>query len=332
MIGALPFTMMEPKLFSRRDFHAACLLSVPALALASCKTTEGGGSAHPGGPSFIAVDTHSKKIHAEGNSAAVRPIAELATIATALVTLDWAGANSGLGQTVQIEPDAFLVGGNTSLGFQAGDGVSVRDLMTAMVMNSDNVAATALAAHVGKSLGGGNPVAAFVDQMNQMALTVGAVKTRFTNPGGNESSGKPNLSTAADMARIGMRAALNPGFRFYGSQGQRTISVLRGGAPLPLTVTNSNDLLGVDSIDGLKLGGSARAGQCALITAERPSTTVTNSQGQQILYRHRMVVVVLGAPDRANMARELLQRGWETYFAWLQAGRPVAAATELLGQ
>ena len=95
-------------------------------------------------------------------------------------------------------------------------------------------------------------------------------------------------------------------------------------------MANSNSLLGVDGIDGLKLGGSARAGNCALVTAERPNTTVTNNEGQQVLYRHRMIVVSLGAQDAANTARDLRQRGWEAYFAWLQVGRPVAAAAELL--
>lgn len=322
--------MIDPKLFSRRDFHAACLLGLPAWMLASCDTIGKIGAVSTGGPSFIAADAYSKKIHLAENSAASRPIGDLATIATAVVALDWAKAHNGLGQMVQIGPGAFQIGGNTSLGFQIGDVAPVRDLITAMVMNADNVAATAVAEHIGRNLNGGDPIGAFVDQMNQMALTAGATSTRFTNPSGNEGVGQPNTSTAADMARIGIRAAMNPGFRFYGGQRQRTLSVQRGGAPYQVPVNNSNDLLGVDGIDGLKLGGSPRAGNCAIVTAERPATTVTNNQGQQVIFRHRMVVVTLGAPDRANMARDLLQRGWANYFAWLQAGRPVAAATELL--
>ena len=204
--------MIDPKLFSRREFQAACLLGLPAWLLPSCKTTGGkgskGGPVNTGGPSFIAVDAYSKKIHAQGNSVAVRPVAELATIATAIVALDWASANKSLGQMVVMDPAALQAGAGSVLGFQPGDSVSVRDLITAMVMNSDNAAAVTLAGHIGRSLGGGSPVAAFVDQMNQMALTVGAASTRFTSPGGNDAGGNANVSSAVDMARIGIRAAL----------------------------------------------------------------------------------------------------------------------------
>jgi hypothetical protein len=44
-----------------------------------------------------------------------------------------------------------------------------------------------------------------------------------------------------------------------------------------------------------------------------------------------MVAVVLGSADPFAEGQSLLQQGWSTYDQWLQAGRPVTNAKQLLG-
>jgi len=52
--------------------------------------------------------------------------------------------------------------------------------------------------------------------------------------------------------------------------------------------------------------------------------------GKDIVFRHRMVVVVLGSADPFAEASSILQQGWGLYENWLNAGRPVQDKRELL--
>jgi D-alanyl-D-alanine carboxypeptidase len=79
-----------------------------------------------------------------------------------------------------IPPEAFVGTGENLIGFQPGDTITLRDLLYAALIQSDNIAAYTLANHVGGALqsivpaapsGSGTPVAIFVSQMNALAKT-----------------------------------------------------------------------------------------------------------------------------------------------------------------
>ena len=87
-----------------------------------------------------------------------------------MVVLDWAEKRSGdLNQMAAIPPEAFTGTGENLIGFQPGDTITLRDLLYAALVQSDNVAAYVLANHVGGALQsivpaaseGGTPVAVF---------------------------------------------------------------------------------------------------------------------------------------------------------------------------
>lgn len=90
--------------------------------------------------------------------------------------------------------------GSKSAGLDEGDVLSVRDCLYALLLQSANESANALAEHVAGS------VEAFADIMNARAASLGCQDSHFANPSGLND---PNHYTSAyDMALIG-RAALN---------------------------------------------------------------------------------------------------------------------------
>ena len=101
-------------------------------------------------------------------------VGSLTKIATASVVLDWAERRSGdLNQVVTIPQEAFVGTLENNIGFQPGDNITLRDLLYAVLVQSDNIAAYTLAYHVGiklESLAPGEasskytPVDAFVAQ------------------------------------------------------------------------------------------------------------------------------------------------------------------------
>jgi D-alanyl-D-alanine carboxypeptidase (penicillin-binding protein 5/6) len=306
---------------------------IPLLLGAVCLLNAGALRAQA---AVMAVDLYNKKIHLVAGADVKRPVGGLCMIATSLVVLDWADATKvPLGTMAVVPPIAEQIGGSSILGLRAGDEVSLRDLIYASMMASDNVAATTLAAFVGQDILGrrgkrGDPVGEFVSQMNKLAVREGATKTRFTNPHGLENSRNVPYSTAADMARITLYSLSRAPFKFYTNQKTRDITVMRAGQRLGVTLRNTNLMLGSGTIDGVKTGNTPRSGGCAIISEEHPGTVMKQQDGQDVVYRHRMVVVVLGSSDPFVEAGNVLRQGWSVYESWLRAGRPVTDARELL--
>ena len=254
------------------------------------------------------------------------PIGSLTKIATAMVVLDWSEAsNSDLGQIATVPANAAQIAATQGAGLQPGDGCSLRDLLYAALMQSDNVAALTLADYVGRGLGSssGSPVDTFVVQMNALARTKGMKNTRFLNPHGLDNLERSvPYSTAEDLAILTSYAMANSAFRFYVSQRERKITVIsaaRGQSAYLLR--NTNELLGINSIDGVKTGTTSRAGECLIISAGKPPESRQEGETSVITPR-RLNVVVLKAPNRFPLAQSLLARGWQLYDSWAAAGRP----------
>ena len=307
--------------------HSLACLAVAAVFLpASAKAQS----------SIMVVDLSNKKVHVAANANAKRPVGGLAKMATGMVTLDWAAASQANLSSLAMVPEyAEKIAGETTLDLHAGDQITVRDLLYATMMSSDNVAAITLGHFVGTDLlqrkgKQGDPLEEFVKNMNALAQREGCKNTRFMNPHGYENSRPQPHSTAADMARIALYAAARPAYYFYANQTSRNISVNRGGSKISLTVRASNRLLGTSRIDGLKMASTPLSGGCAAITADKPATVIKAADGASMIYRHRMIVVVVGSADPGGEALGLLRQGWAAYDQWLAAGRPVTAREQLL--
>ncbi len=275
---------------------------------------------------YIVADHKSGHILAASHAQDKLQVASLTKIATAVVVLDWVrlGGHT-LDETAPVPATAFTEGVNNPMNLQAGDDLTLRDLLYAALLQSDNVAADTLAAFVGRALPGDPavlPEARFVGQMNALARKLHMDHTRFLNPTGLDTKDKP-YSTAYDMARLTRKALDKADFVFFIGQKERRIAIhhASGGASDYL-LRNTNELLGIDNVDGGKTGQTTRAGSCLMVTSNR--TPIVWQEGT-VSYKttRRLVIIVLGSPDRFREASHLIDRGTNLYDQWMAAGHPM---------
>ena len=124
---------------------------------------------------------------------------------TALVAIDLTPLDTKV--TIQ---ESDLVG-ESSMGLESGETLTVEALLYGLLLPSGNDAATAIARTLGKQPATRTPeqsVQHFVDKMNAKAKALGTKETHFANPHGLDDPG--HLTSAADLALIGAAFAANP--------------------------------------------------------------------------------------------------------------------------
>lgn len=278
----------------------------------------------------IVVEAHSGKILVAANSNERRPVASLNKIAAAVVTVDWATAtNTDLGTTIITAPQTVvLVGGPNPMNLQPGDQLTLRDALYSALLGSDNLAALAVADHVGREIqsrrgGGGDPVATFVGEMNKLGKALGMKSTRFANPHGLERPGTKAYSTAADVAKLSIYAMRRNAFNFIVRQKERQVSVTGPAGKRGYRVRNTNELVGEPGILGVKTGTTNAAGPCLSVCMDREPLVRQKPDGTKGATPRRIIAVLLNSPDRFNRARAVIDQGWSIYDPWLGAGAPV---------
>jgi hypothetical protein len=272
---------------------------------------------------YIVVEAHSGKIFQAQNSAVKRPVASLTKICTGVVATDWALATGqDLKKVMATVPESITrVGGANPLNLQPGQTISLSDAVYAALLGSDNLAAMTVADHIGRDINNrrertDDPVWAFVKEMNVLARVLGMKNTRFLNPHGLELAKQEGYSTAADMAKLSVYAMRRPAFAFFVRQKARAISV--GGRSI--AVNNTNQLLGVPGILGIKTGQTSAAGPCLATSMEKDPLVRTKPDGTKGATPRRMIVVLLNSPDRFGRTRGLLDSAWAQYDRWIDAG------------
>ena len=300
-----------------KRFLPPSLAALCAVILCNCGGTGGGVAGGPdtGGEAYIAVEAHSGRVVSRHNATATRSVASLSQAATAVVTFDWATAtDSSLAQLAIVPADAATLTGPNPMGLQPGDQIALRDALYSMLMGSDVVSAQTVAAFVGFQVQqrrgtGGSITETFVGEMNQLAAALGMSRTVFANAHGSDGG----ISTAEDMARLGIYAMRHPGIAFYTEQKTRQISFSRLGQSIAFRVSNTNQLVGQQGIDGLKAGQTALSGPCLMISAERKPLVEKLPDGKARITPRRMIVVVLNSQQREARALGLLNAGRATY-------------------
>lgn len=216
-----------------------------------------------------------------------RPMASTTKIMTAVVVLEQV---RDLDETLTVPAGAPSVG-ESSAGIRAGERLTVRELLEAMLIHSANEAAETLAIRVGGSVDG------FVALMNRKAARLGLMNTRYANPHGLDEAG--HHTSAADLATLAEYAMRKPLFR-------RIVGTRATRIPAPWgtrLIETSNKLLGsFDGADGIKTGWTDGAGYCLVASAERDGV--------------ELVAVVLGTrheDDRFTQAAKLLEWGFAHY-------------------
>jgi serine-type D-Ala-D-Ala carboxypeptidase (penicillin-binding protein 5/6) len=234
--------------------------------------------------SAVLVELDSGTVLFEREATRRRPIASITKIMTALLVLESATPVD----EVVASPRAVAEEG-AELGLEEGERIPVRELLYALMLQSANDAAVALAEHAAGS------VDAFVDLMNEEARVLGLTDTRFASPNGLDDTG---YSTARDVAAITVEAFRSETFAETVRTKFRSIAAPDGSAR---RIQNRNALLWLypDAV-GVKTGYTAAAGFCVVAAAERDGL--------------RLAAVVLGSPDEAfSDAAALLNHGFATF-------------------
>jgi len=247
-------------------------LACPPAAAAAPRPVAGAVSA----PSVIVVEASTGDVALARNPDRRRPIASATKLMTALVTLESTPLARRLSaaryQAAPVE---------SAIGLRAGERLSVRDLLRAVLVASANDAAFTLAERVGGSQ------RAFVRRMNEQARRLGLRDSHFTTPVGLDSAG--NYSTARDLVMLTLRLR---SFAFF----RRTVDSPRVGLTTgdrPRTLLNRNRLVrSVPWITGVKTGHTQRAGWVLVGSGRRRQIS--------------LVSVVLGAVSEAGRERDTL--------------------------
>jgi D-alanyl-D-alanine carboxypeptidase (penicillin-binding protein 5/6) len=197
-------------------------------------------------------------------------IGSIVKVATALVTV----ANVDLDEQVLIdESDLVDPGIYSNMGLLAGDTLTVEQLLQGLLVPSGGDAAMALARYVGMQLSGSDDPdtarAAFVEQMNLLAEQLGLSNTNFTNPSGDDD--KNNYSTAEDVAKLGAALMESKALVMIVAMPNYEFTSIDGNA---YAGVNTNQLLGVSGVVGIKTGSTGDAGGCVVLAQVREDGTM----------------------------------------------------------
>lgn len=230
------------------------------------------------------VDLDAGQVLYQHDGSERRPIASLTKLMTAVLVVERAGLREG----VLVSPMAAAQPG-AELGLNPGETVPAQDLLFALLLQSANDAAVALAEHVSGSVG------EFVGEMNRRAEEFGLTDTRFFSPSGLDDRGG---STAVEVARLARAALSRPSIAGVVATKFHEVPARQGD---PRRIQNRNALLWLyPGATGVKTGFTTAAGYCLVASAERDG--------------ERLLVVILGAPSQAwNDAAALLDHGFEAY-------------------
>jgi D-alanyl-D-alanine carboxypeptidase (penicillin-binding protein 5/6) len=264
---------------------------------------------------YIVLDAASGNILLQDNPDVLSPPASMTKLMTFAVLSDKL-QSGGLTLETPVKIDASDAGmGGTQVYLDARETFTVEELIYAMMIQSANDAAHALA----RTCAGSVPV--FVEQMNAKAREIGMTHTIFRTPHGltskRQSINEGDLTTPRDFALLCRYLVLKTDVIKYSSVRERDFAPNR--AKGPMHMENHNRLIGrVVGVDGLKTGYTENAGYCLSATVDRNG--------------RRIVAVIMGCfgpkgekdfgRSRDQKMIELLERG----FASLPAGSAPAAA------
>lgn len=263
-----------------------------ALFLALTVLVAPAAGAAPKGPegleakAWIVVDARDGAVLASKGAEQRMAIASTTKLMTAYVAMKELGPEK-IVRAAPYEP----IYGESLLGLQEGERVSVHDLLYGLLLVSGNDAAHTLAVAAAGS------EERFVGQMNRYAAALGLADTHYANSIGLDQRG--NYSTAADLATLTRRLRRHPAFtKIVDTRSAR----LRTLSP-PRRIENSNDLLAMAPwVTGVKTGHTFDAGYVLVASGEKDGVS--------------LVSVTIGSPtEEARFLEnlELLEYGFSQY-------------------
>jgi serine-type D-Ala-D-Ala carboxypeptidase (penicillin-binding protein 5/6) len=191
------------------------------------------------------------------------PIASLAKVMTAYILLEHHPPNSGrrflVTESDVMDTEARRHDGQSVVAVSAGEQLSERDALMAILLPSANNVAVLVARQVSGS------VASFVAEMNRTAHALGMPHTIYTDPSGYDAG---TVSTARDQLRLARRVAKDATLA-------AVMATRSYWLPVAGEVTNTNTLLGHDGFVGMKTGSDEAAGGCFMFRSVVHHKTLT---------------------------------------------------------
>lgn len=223
---------------------------------------------------YILDDSSKVVLFAKNDTIRFSP-ASTTKMMTALVALDY------------YKPDDIITIKRTGVipvivGFPLGDKIKFADMLYAMLLPSGNDVAFALADNYP---GGEN---AFVAAMNKKARLLHLDNTHFGDPVGLADD--EDFSTVRDMALLAAYTKAHPVLSAIVATKEKIISDVQGQT---YDLKNTNQLLGLYGVDGVKTGYTGEAGE-VLATST-------------IIHGHRFILIVMKSDDRFADTEKLLQ-------------------------
>lgn len=264
------------KIFTKIFFFAALIFSFTAQADPLLYSD-----------SVIVTETSTGRVIYEKNADEIYPPASMTKMLTCILGIEY------LSPETEIEISSESANTEYSdLHLNTGDIISAHELLTGMMLVSDNGGAIAVAEAVA-----GN-IPKFVEMMNDKLVELGCQKTHFANPNGLPD---PNhISTARDISKIAMYAMKFPEFREIVGTNSAIIHWIKP-SDRTLGALNTNELLETyDGINGIKTGYTLTAGGCMTASAKRGDV--------------ELIAVVMHSKDmntRFIDAKELLDYGFD---------------------
>ena len=197
-----------------------------------------------------------------------------------------------LDENVTVTAESSTMGGS-QVYLKEGEVFTIDELLYALMVQSGNDAAVALAIHVAGTKDG------FTELMNEKAAALGMSNTVFHSvhglpPGAGQ---EPDVSTPRDMTLLCRELLKHKDALRYTSTKERPF---RPDAKEPFIMRNHNPLLAsFEGCDGFKTGYFTKAGYSMAVTAMRKD--------------NRVIAVILGSADRKGRnakAAELLAKGF----------------------
>ncbi|MBQ2256921.1 MAG: D-alanyl-D-alanine carboxypeptidase [Clostridia bacterium] len=241
--------------------------------------------------SAILMEAQTGEVLFEKNADESLPPASVTKIMTLLLVME--AIEQGKikwDDTVTASAHACSMGGS-QIYLKEGERMSVEDMIKSVVIASANDAALALAEHIAGS------EQSFVKMMNDKALQLDMINTKFENTNGLDDTTLNHYTSARDIAIMSRELIKHEKILEYSSIWMDTI---RDGA---FGLTNTNRLVRFyKGCNGLKTGSTSKAGFCVSATAERDGMT--------------LICVIMGAENRDtrnSIATQLLDWGFSNY-------------------
>ena len=233
--------------------------------------------------SSLAIDVDTGAVLYEKQPQVSVMPASTSKIITALVSLDVYDLKK------KVVVPSFTIEGQV-VGLKSGEVISVNDLLYALLVDSANDAAEALA----RNYPGGRDI--FVAEMNLKARNLGLTSSIFLNPTGLDQIGQS--TTAQDLVKASFYAMQNPVFEKIVETKNYVIRDENNN--VRYRFTNTNQLLGeVDGVKGVKTGKTDGAMENLITYIERGNAKV--------------LIAVLGSDDRFRETKRLINWLFTSY-------------------